>query len=140
MKHRSCTRSEHILKEIQSIYGLPQYNAFRILEATLNLREIKVYNGVAYDHRATIAALEKQKLIQEAFASGVGQDEDRRWGIEEAYNRMFEDCDVKHYDGKMHDFSGMNESIIFRLVYYEKNVKAIKVNFCYKIFLNIRLD
>ena len=117
--HWSCTRSEYINKEVQSIYGLPQYNAFRILESTLNLREIKIYDGVTYDHRATIAALEKQKLIQEAFASWVWQDEDRRWEIEEAYNRMFEDCEVKYYDGKMLVFPGMNESI--KLFDYQKD-------------------
>ena len=117
--HWSCTRSEYINKEVQSVYGLPRYNAFRILEATLNLREIKIYNGTAYNEGETLAALEKQKRIKEAFASWVWQDEDRRWEIEEAYNCMFENCEIKQYDGKALAFAGMNEKI--RLFDYQKN-------------------
>ena len=117
--HLSCNRREYINKEVRSVYGLPDYNAFRILEATLNLREIKIYNGTVYNQGETLAALEKQKQIKEAFASWVWQDDDRRWEIEETYNRMFENCEIKQYDGKALAFAGMNKKI--RLFDYQKN-------------------
>lgn len=118
--HWSCTRCEYINKEVQSVYGLPHYNAFRILEATLNLREIKIYDGTVYNQGETLAALEKQKQIKEAFSSWIWQDEDRRWEIEEKYNRMFENCEIKQYDGKALEFVGMNEKMI-GLFDYQKN-------------------
>lgn len=117
--HWSCTRSEYFNKEVRSVYGLPHYNAFRILEATLNLREIRIYSGTVYNEGETLAALEKQKRIRGAFADWVWQDEDRRWEIEEAYNRMFGNCAIKQYDGKALVFAGMNEEI--RLFGYQKN-------------------
>ena len=50
-------------------YGIPRYNALYILEATLNLREIKLYKdgGRVYDEENTIAALEKQQYIIKTF-------------------------------------------------------------------------
>lgn len=41
---------------MRSVYGLPHYNAFRILEATLNLREIRIYSGTVYNEGETLAA------------------------------------------------------------------------------------
>jgi len=70
-------------------YGIPQYNALQIIEATLNLRQIRVMRNGCYDEKATLAALEKQKLIRDEFAKWIWSDEDRRWEIEECYNRMF---------------------------------------------------
>ncbi len=73
-----------------STYGLKRYNALYIIEATLNLREIKLFdNGTEYNEADTLAALEKQKLINEEFKRWVWEDEDRRWLIEEAYNSIF---------------------------------------------------
>ena len=54
-------------------YGLERYNALRIMENTLNLREIKLLdNGTEYNERDTLAALEKQRLINEEFKGGSG--------------------------------------------------------------------
>lgn len=117
--HWTCTRRAYLSKEVESIYGLPDYNAFRILEATLNLREIKIYDGGKYDEARTIAALEKQKKIQDAFAGWVWQDEDRRWEIEEAYARMFDGCGAGHFDGSGLIFPGMNEAV--KLFDYQKD-------------------
>ena len=65
-------------------YGLRNYNALWILEATLNLRGIKLYDRYKnYDEKSTIAALERQKLITELFKKWVWEDEDRKWEIEE---------------------------------------------------------
>ena len=71
-------------------YGLERYNALRIMENTLNLREIKLLdNGTEYNERDTLAALEKQRLIYEEFKRWIWLDEDRRWLVEEAYNNIF---------------------------------------------------
>ena len=66
-------------------YGLERYNALRIMENTLNLREIKLLdNGTECNERDTLAALEKQRLINEEFKRWIWLDEDRRWLVEEA--------------------------------------------------------
>ncbi|MBR5280180.1 MAG: sce7726 family protein [Clostridia bacterium] len=71
-------------------YGLKRYNALYIIEATLNLREIKLFDdGSVYNEADTLAALEKQKCIQQEFKRWIWEDEDRRWLVEEAYNKMF---------------------------------------------------
>ncbi len=90
-------------------YGLPRYNALQILEAILNLREIKLYdNGTVYNERDTLAALEKQNLILEEFQRWIWQDEDRREQIEAAYNAIFSSLDPKTYDGSGLHFDRMS--------------------------------
>lgn len=105
-------------------YGTQKYNAVRIIEATLNLREIKVYNGTELDEKATLEVLEKQKLIKEEFSKWVWLDENRRWEIEEAYNKMFRGFDKKRFDGSKLTFPGMAKD--YTLYDYQKNaVKKI---------------
>ncbi len=101
-------------------YGLKRYNALYILEATLNLREIKLYDGgTVYNERDTLAALEKQKLIQEEFKRWIWEDEDRRWQVEEAYNKLFSRYELQHYDGSHLTFPEMNPG--FDLFPYQKD-------------------
>ena len=101
-------------------YGIPRYNAAFILEATLNLREIKLYdNGNEYNEIDTIAALEKQKNILEEFNRWIWLDEDRIWKVEEAYNNLFSRYDVKKYDGSTLKFPNMNQR--FELYDYQKD-------------------
>lgn len=85
---------------IDAKYGTLRYNALYILEATLNLREIKIYDGDGKLSEAdTIAVLEKQRLINEEFKRWVWEDEDRKWQIEEAYNKMFAGFSQESFDG-----------------------------------------
>ncbi|MCH5188072.1 MAG: sce7726 family protein [Oscillospiraceae bacterium] len=85
---------------IDAKYGTLRYNALYILEATLNLREIKIYDDDGKLSEAdTIAVLEKQRLINEEFKAWVWEDEDRRWRIEEAYNKMFAGLSQERFDG-----------------------------------------
>lgn len=101
-------------------YGLKRYNALFILEASLNLREIRLYDrGTIYNERDTLAALEKQKLIQEEFKKWIWEDEDRRWQVEEAYNQLFSRCIPQHYDGSHLDFPEMNPE--YTLFSYQKD-------------------
>ena len=92
-------------------YGLKSYNALQILEATLNLREIKLYKSDGkYDEERTLAALEKQRLLMELFKKWVWEDEDRKWEIEEAYSNMFGKFKSERFDGSELQFPAMDSS------------------------------
>ncbi len=101
-------------------YGLERYNALYIIEATLNLREIKLFdNGNQYNERDTLAALEKQRLIQKEFKRWIWLDEDRRWQVEEEYNRMFANYQAEPCDGSGLQFPAMSSQ--YHLFDYQKN-------------------
>ncbi|MBQ6823076.1 MAG: sce7726 family protein [Clostridia bacterium] len=104
-------------------YGTPQYPAPRLLEATLNLREIKVYIKIEktaqYDEAGTLAALEKQKELQEEFTRWLWLDEDRRWQVEAAYNKLFNGLKKQTFDGSGLTFPEMNPAV--SLYDYQKN-------------------
>lgn len=101
-------------------YGLERYNALRIMENTLNLREIKLLdNGTEYNERDTLAALEKQRLINEEFKRWIWLDEDRCWLVEEAYNNMFTGYEAQKYDGSALQFPDMSPA--FTLYGYQKD-------------------
>lgn len=101
-------------------YGLEKYNALYIIEATLNLREIKIFdNGNIYNERDTLAALEKQRLINEEFKRWIWLDEDRRWMVEDAYNRIFTRYELQKFDGSGLQFPDMSPA--FSLFDYQKD-------------------
>ena len=80
--------------------------------------EIETFEiDMANIEKATLEVLEKQKLIKERFSEWVWKDEDRRWEIEEAYNKMFRGFDKKHFDGSKLVFPGMNKA--FELYDYQ---------------------
>ncbi len=100
-------------------YGLERYNALFIIEATLNLREIKLFdNGTEYNERDTLAALEKQRLINEEFRRWIWLDEDRRWQVEEEYNKIFTQYKKQVYDGSALVFPDMSPD--YQLFDYQK--------------------
>lgn len=115
-----CKRSGSLNVNATVKYGLERYNALCIIEATLNLREIKLFDyGIEYNETDTIAALEKQKLINEEFENWVWEDEDRRWEIENTYNKMFAGFEKCRYDGSRLSFPDMNPE--FELYPYQKD-------------------
>ncbi|WP_161845559.1 DEAD/DEAH box helicase family protein [Pseudoflavonifractor sp. 524-17] len=99
---------------LERTYGLPSYNALYILEATLNLREIRRKTKAE-----TLAALEKQEAIENLFKEWVWRDEDRRWEIEEAYNKIFQGCRAKEYSGRELKFPEMSPDVT--LLDYQKD-------------------
>ena len=104
----------------ENTYGLHRYNAMQIIEAILNVREIRLYDyGTEFNEVDTLAALEKQKLIKEKFAEWIWLDEDRRWEVEEAYNKMFAGFKPQRYDGSSLVFPGMNPEM--QLFDYQKD-------------------
>ena len=101
-------------------YGTERYNALRLIEATLNLREIKVYDdGTKFNERETLAALEKQETINSEFKKWIWQDEIRRWEVEEEYNKIFNLYEKKKYDGSKLEFPEMSED--YTLYDYQKD-------------------
>ena len=104
-------------------WGTHNYNALYIIESMLNLREIKLYDhNNKFDETSTIAALEKQRLIDEEFKSWIWQSEDRQWEVEDAYNQIFDGLSVAQYDGTKLAFAEKNPDI--ELFDYQKNAVA----------------
>lgn len=106
-------------------YGIKRYNALFILESLLNLREIKIYDSKRkYDEESTIAALEKQNHLLDTFKNWIWEDEDRRWEVEEEYNKIFNKYKKKRFDGSSLVFPEMKEGV--DLLGYQKDaVQAI---------------
>ncbi|MBR3439350.1 MAG: sce7726 family protein [Clostridia bacterium] len=91
-----------------SEYGTERYNALRIIEASLNLREIKVYDDCRLNEKETLAAIEKQEKINAEFKKWIWKDETRRWIVEEEYNKIFGKYKKKTYDGSRLEFPEMS--------------------------------
>ncbi len=131
VQHEHVTGYWHVEKykwmtspELVSIYGTKRYNAMYILEASLNLRQIKIHDGTKYNEVETILALEKQKILQEAFKEWVSNDKNRRQEIEDAYNAILGDYVVQKFDGSSIEFEGKSPDI--ELFDYQKDaVKKI---------------
>ena len=105
---------------IDAKFGTTRFNALHIIESTLCLREIKLYDSDGeFNEGDTVAALEKQKLINEEFKRWVWEDEDRKWQIEEAYNKMFCKYANEKFDGSKLLFPEMNPE--FDLFEYQKD-------------------
>ena len=117
------SKTSYSNSNITARFGTQRYNALQIIEATLNLREIKIHDtdgyNLKYNETETIAVLEKQQLLIEEFRKWVWLDEDRRWQIEEDYNRMFGGYKPQKYDGRNLVFPDMNKD--FRLFDYQKD-------------------
>ena len=75
-------------------YGTSRYPALRIIEATLNMREIIVKDGSFFNENETVAATEKQRLITEKFNKWVWEREERILTILTEYNKMFSDIKI----------------------------------------------
>ncbi|MCL1855893.1 MAG: SNF2-related protein, partial [Clostridia bacterium] len=102
-------------------YGTNRASAYRILEETLNLRDIRIYDKVedadGHEKRvlnvnATTLAQQKQQVIKDAFRDWVWKDADRRQALVERYNVMFNSTRPREYNGEHITFSGMNPEIV----------------------------
>lgn len=109
-------------------YGLKRFNALWIIDATLNLREIKLFDGNKYNEADSIAALEKQAIICKKFSEWIWLDEDRRWAVEQAYNDLFADVNQTKYDGSRLKLAGINENIVMRPYQKDAIQKIISTN------------
>ncbi|MCH3972765.1 MAG: SNF2-related protein [Oscillospiraceae bacterium] len=112
-------------------YGTDRANAYRILEDSLNLRDIRIYDTVTdpdgkerrvLKSRETTFAQQKQQAIREAFQDWVWKDPQRRQDLVKRYNEIFNSTRPREYDGSHIRFSGMNPEITLRE--HQKNAVA----------------
>ncbi|MDD4510631.1 MAG: SNF2-related protein, partial [Oscillospiraceae bacterium] len=104
-------------------YGTKRANAYEIIEDSLNLKDVRIFdyqydaNGsktAVLNKKETAIAQSKQELLKEAFAEWLWKDPDRRETICEAYNILFNSNRPREYDGSHISFSGMNPEITLR--------------------------
>ena len=112
-------------------YGTSRANAYRILEDTLNLRDIRIYDTVedadgkqkrVLNKKETTLAQQKQQAIKDAFQNWVWKDPYRRADLVEKYNELFNSTRPREYDGSHIRFGGMNPEI--RLREHQQNAIA----------------
>ena len=104
-------------------YGTSRANAYKILEETLNLKDVRIYDTIedaegkpkrVLNKRETMLAQQKQQVIKDAFANWVWQDPQRRISLVKQYNELFNSTRPREYDGSHIHFVGMNPEITLR--------------------------
>ena len=109
-------------------YGTTRANAYRIIEDTLNLRDVRIYDYVEdedgkkkaiLNKKETAIAQGKQDLLKQAFQDWIWKDPERRQRLTDYYNENFNAIRPREYDGSHLNFFGMNPEI--RLREHQKN-------------------
>ena len=104
-------------------YGTDRANAYKILEDTLNLRDVRIYDTVqdadgreqrVLNQKATTLAQQKQQAIKDAFREWIWKDPERRRTLVAQYNELFNSVRPREYDGSHIVFAGMNPEISLR--------------------------
>ena len=104
-------------------YGTDRAPGLRILEDTLNLRDVRIYDTVedaegkekrVLNQKATTLAQQKQQAIKDAFREWIWKDTQRREALVAQYNELFNSVRPREYDGRHITFSGMNPEIVLR--------------------------
>ena len=117
--------------KVYSTYGTQRTNAYKIIEETLNLRDIRIYNYVEDDEgkkkpvlnvRETQITQAKQELIKQGFKDWIWANPYRRERLCKLYNERFNSVRPREYDGSHLQFVGMNPEIELRP--HQKNAVA----------------
>ena len=104
-------------------YGTGRASAYRILEDSLNLRDVRIYDTVrdadgkekrVLNSKETTLAQQKQQAVKDAFRDWLWQDPTRRQELCARYNELFNATRPREYDGSHIRFSGMNPEITLR--------------------------
>ena len=104
-------------------YGTERANAYKILEDTLNLRDVRIYDTKhdadgrerrILNSKETTLAQQKQQAIRDAFRDWIWRDPDRRHTLVARYNELFNSTRPREYDGSHITFAGMNPEIRLR--------------------------
>ena len=112
-------------------YGTNRANAYKILEDTLNLKDMRIYDQVedadgkkrrVLNKKETTLAQQKQQAIKDAFREWVWQNPQRREALTRRYNELFNSTRPREYDGQHIHFVGMNPDI--RLREHQRNAIA----------------
>lgn len=106
-----------------STYGTKRINGYKILEQTLNLRDVRIFDYVSdsegrktpvLNKEETAIAQAKQELIKQAFQDWIWKDPERRERLTTLYNEKFNSTRPREYDGSHLSFTGMNPEISLR--------------------------
>ena len=109
--------------QAHSTYGTARVNAYKIIEETLNLRDVRVFDYIDDGHgkrvpvlnrKETAIAQSKQDQIKAAFADWIWEEPDRRERLTRLYNEKFNSIRPREYDGSHLNFVGMNPEITLR--------------------------
>jgi N12 class adenine-specific DNA methylase len=111
-------------------YGTKRMNAYKIIENTLNLKDVRVFDTVddngkevtQLNRKETTLAQMKQEEIKEAFKNWIFRDPERRENLVNKYNTLFNSTRPREYDGNHISFPGMNPEI--RLKEHQRNAIA----------------
>lgn len=112
-------------------YGTDRANAYRILEDSLNLRDVRIYDTIedadgkekrVLNAKETTLAAQKQQALRDAFKDWIWQDPERRQALCHQYNEEMNSTRPREYDGSHIVFSGMNPEI--KLREHQKNAIA----------------
>lgn len=104
-------------------YGTSRANAYKILEDSLNLRDVRIYDTIedadgkerrVLNAKETTLAAQKQQAIREAFRDWIWRDPERRQTLVRQYNEEMNSTRPREYDGSHITFGGMNPAITLR--------------------------
>ncbi len=104
-------------------YGTSRANAYKILEDSLNLRDVRIYDTIedadgkerrVLNAKETTLAAQKQQAIREAFKDWIWRDPERRQILVRQYNEEMNSTRPREYDGSHITFGGMNPAITLR--------------------------
>ena len=104
-------------------YGTTRINGYKIIEDTLNLKDVRIFDYVEDEHgnkkpvlnkKETAIAQGKQEMIKQAFQDWIWKDPNRRERLVRIYNDLFNSMRPREYDGSHITFSGMNPEISLR--------------------------
>lgn len=117
--------------KVYRTYGTDRINAYKIIEETLNLKDVRIFDYVEAEEgrkkpvlnkKETTIALQKQELIKEGFKEWIWKDPQRREKLCKLYNEKFNSTRPREYDGSHITFNGMNPEIELRE--HQKNAVA----------------
>lgn len=104
-------------------YGTSRINGYKIMEETLNLKDVRIFDYIEDENgkktavlnkKETAIAQGKQELIKQAFADWIWNDPDRREKLTQLYNEKFNSTRPREYDGSHMSFVGINPEITLR--------------------------
>ena len=112
-----------LLEEISYTDGTNRINGYKIMEETLNLKDVRIFDYIEDENgkktavlnkKETAIAQGKQELIKQAFADWIWSDPERRESLTKMYNEKFNSVRPREYDGSHMSFVGINPEITLR--------------------------
>ena len=114
---------DRVNQRATTTYGTKRINAYKIIETTLNLKDVRIFDTIinidgkeekVLNTKETAIAQSKQELIKEKFLDWIWKDQERRERLTKRYNEMFNCIKPREYDGQYINFSGINPEITLR--------------------------